>query len=69
MILQSVWQKCFDFLPSKPIVVQPVDAALSSDAGLLPIRELDERLGLTAQFVAALQDPRCSQLIGHTFAE
>jgi hypothetical protein len=69
VILQSVWQKCFDFLPSKPIVVQPVDAALSSDAGLLPIRELDERLGLTAQFVAALQDPRCSQLIGHTFAE
>ena len=69
MILQSVWQKSFDFLPSKPIVVEPVDASLTSDAGLLPIRQLDERLGLTAQFVAALQDPRCPQLIGHTFAE
>lgn len=69
MILQSVWQKCFEFLPSKPIVVEPVDASLTSDAGLLPIRELDERLGLTAQFIAALDDPRCAHCIGHTFAE
>jgi hypothetical protein len=69
VILQSVWQKSFDFLPSKPILVQPVDASLTSDAGLLPIRQLDERLGLTAQFIAALEDPRCPQGIGHTFAE
>ncbi len=69
MILHSVWQKCFDFLPGKPIVVEPVAAALSSDAGLLPLRQLDERLGLTAQFIAALEDPRHPELIGHTFAE
>lgn len=69
MILQSVWQKCFDFLPGKPIVVEPVAAALSSDAGLLPIRQLDERLGLTAQFIAALEDSRHKELIEHTFAE
>jgi len=69
MILQSVWQKCFDFLPAKPIFVRPVAAALTSDAGLLPIRQFDEQLGFTAQFIAALQDPRSPRQIGHTFAE
>jgi hypothetical protein len=69
MILQSVWQKCFDFLPAKPIFVQPVAAALTSDAGLLPIRQFDEQLGFTAQFVEALEDPRSPRQVGHTFAE
>jgi hypothetical protein len=69
MILQSVWQKCFDFLPAKPIFVEPVAAALTSDAGLLPIRQFDERLGFTAQFAEALEDPRSPRQIGHTFAE
>ena len=53
MIVQSVWQKCFGFVGAKTIVVQPINTTLSSDAGLLPIRELDERLGWTAQFAAA----------------
>lgn len=69
MILQSVWQKCFDFLGSKTIVVEPVDASLTSDAGLLSIREFDERLGLTAQFAAALDDRRCAVSVQHTMAE
>jgi hypothetical protein len=69
MILQSVWQRCFGFLPGKQIFVQPVDAALTSDAGLLPIRQFDEQLGLTAQFAAALEDPRSRRQVGHTFAE
>lgn len=69
MIVQSVWQKCFSFLGSKTIVVQPVDAALTSDAGLLPIREFDERLGLTAEFAAALDDPRYAVSVRHSFAE
>ena len=33
MIVQSVWQLSFDFF-RKPVVVQPSDAQLSSDAGL-----------------------------------
>jgi hypothetical protein len=42
---------------------------LSSDAGLLPIRQLDERLGFTAQLAAALDDPRDLRLIDHTGLE
>lgn len=69
MIVQSVWQKWFDFLPSKRIVVEPVDEALTSDAGLLPIRQFDEQLGLTAQFVDALRDGRVAGQVMHTLAE
>ena len=68
MILQSVWQKSFGFF-GKPVVVQPSSAALSSDAGLLPIRELDERLGLTKQFAAALSDLRYLPSVTHSLAD
>ena len=69
MILQSVWHKCFDLLPGKPIVVEPVAEQLTSDAGLLPIRQLDVRLEWTSQFSAALDDPRSRRQIGQTFLE
>ncbi|MGH7593575.1 MAG: IS1380 family transposase [Gemmatimonadales bacterium] len=69
MILQSAWQKSFGFLGSKPIVVEPVEEHLTSDAGLLPIRQFDEQIGLTAQFAAALRDLRYRPFIDHSFAE
>ncbi len=69
MILQSAWQKSFDFLGSRPIVVEPIAEHLTSDAGLLPIRQFDEQIGLTAQFSAALHDTRFGPFIDHTFAE
>ena len=55
---QGVWDETFDFFADKPVVVEPLDAHLSTDAGLLPIRQLDEVLGLTEQFAAALTDER-----------
>lgn len=58
MSLQSVERLSFDFCPSRPVEIQVSRSPLSSDAGLLAIRELDERLGLTAQFAAALRDTR-----------
>ena len=69
MSLQSAWQKSFGFLGSKPIVVEPVEEHLSSDAGLLPIRQFDEQIGLTAEFAAALRDPRFGPFVDHSFAE
>ena len=53
MSSQGAWQQTFDFLGQRPIVVEPVDAHLSTDAGLLPIRQFDESLGLTEQFAGA----------------
>src|SRR5579871_7049101 len=58
MSLQSVRELSFDFLPSRPIKMEISPAALSSDAGLLPVREFDERIGLTRQFAEALKDTR-----------
>lgn len=68
MIIQSVWQKSLGFF-GKPVVVQPSEAELTSDAGLLPIREFDQRIGLTEQFVDALTDLRFQQWVTHSLKE
>src|SRR4051794_9370497 len=59
----------FDFFEPLPIQVEVSDAPLTSDAGLLPLRQFDERIGLTKQFAAVLDDPRDPDLIEHTFLE
>jgi hypothetical protein len=66
MSIQTAWQGRFDFLPHQSIVVEPTDAWFSSDAGLLPLRQLDEHLDLTLRFAQAIDDPRHPQLIRHT---
>lgn len=68
MIVQYVWQKSFDFF-GKRVVVQPSEAELTSDAGLLPIRQFDEAIGLTEQFAAALADLRYSPSVQHSLLE
>jgi hypothetical protein len=69
MSIQGVWQGVFDFLGAGRIVVEPSPAQLTSDAGLLPIRQFDQHLGLTEQFARALEDPRDPELIDHSFLE
>jgi len=59
----------FDFFDPLPIVIESSNAPLTSDAGLLPLRQFDDRIGLTAQFAAALHDPRDPQLAEHSFLE
>lgn len=66
---QSAFQLAFHFGRSKPVVVEPSAAQVSSDAGLLPFRQLDEQLGLTEQLAACLIDRRHVGYVGHTFLE
>ncbi len=71
MIIQSDFQLSLDLGGSKPISVEPSADQISSDAGLLPFRQLDEQLGLTRQFAEALglDDRRQVGYIDHTFLE
>jgi len=66
---QGVWRETLDSIGGRPIVVEPVDAHLSTDAGLLPIRQLDETLGLTEQFAKALIDERAGPALTHSYLE
>src|SRR4051794_12979467 len=58
MSVQSVPLFSFDFLPSRPVEIEVSSAPLSSDAGLLPVRQLDQHIRLTEQFAAARDDRR-----------
>jgi hypothetical protein len=66
---RGVFQIAFDFYTSKPIVVEPSAAQVSSDGGLLPFRQLDEEIGHTRQLAEALFDRRNAGYIDHTFLE
>ena len=57
-MLQDVWREVIDFHPQKRIEVENSGGQLSSDAGLLIVREADERLKLTEQFAEVLVDSR-----------
>jgi hypothetical protein len=59
----------FDFFAPSPVVVETCPAPLTSDAGLLPLRQFDERIGLSAAFAAALHDPRDPGRVEHSFLE
>jgi hypothetical protein len=69
MSIQPAWQGLFDFLDDRTVVVEPSPALLTSDAGLLPIRQLDETLGLTRAFAEALDDSRDPDLIVHPYLD
>ena len=69
MSVQSVWPEVIDFFPGLPICVQSCEIQLSGDGGLLLFRQLDERLGFTRDFAAALDDPRDPALSEHSFLD
>ena len=59
---QDALQLTFDFLPQLSVVVQQHEGQLSCDAGLLPLRQFDQRWNYTQRFVACLIDPNPSRL-------
>jgi Transposase DDE domain group 1 len=69
MSLHVVWQRRFDFSGLPPVVVEPVDEPMSCDAGLLPLRQLDEHLGLTAGFADQLAETRNVAWLRHSLLE
>jgi hypothetical protein len=58
MFAQDVEQLYFGFFPHRKLVVQRFAGQISSDAGLLPVRELDEQLAYTRRLAVCLSDPR-----------
>jgi hypothetical protein len=68
MSIAAAWPQVLDFFGT-PLVIEPSPVQLSSDAGLLPIRRFDQRVGLTRSFADALDDPRDPGLTEHTFLE
>lgn len=68
MSIQPVWQQTLAFF-DLPVVVEPSAAQLTSDAGLLPFRQLDDQLGLTQSFAALLDDPRAAVQVHHSVLE
>lgn len=69
MSLQTARLFDLDFFAPRPIQIELSDAPLTSDAGLLLLRQFDDRIGLTSQFAAALDDPRDPQQIEHSFLD
>jgi hypothetical protein len=50
-----------------PLVIEPSEGQLSRGAGLLPIRQFDEGIGVTWSFADALDGPLDPDPIEHTF--
>src|SRR5882672_7014492 len=69
MSIQPAHQGTFSFLQNLPVVIEASAARLSSDAGLLAIREFDEGIGLTTGFAAILNDPRDPKKFDHSFLD
>jgi hypothetical protein len=54
MSIPADWPQALDFFGT-PLVIEPSSGRLSSDARLLPIRQLDERVSLAQAFADALE--------------
>ena len=63
MSLQGVLPFVLDFSAERPIEVEVSQAQLTGEAGLLPIRQFDEAIRLTARFGAALWDARGGEVL------
>jgi hypothetical protein len=56
MVAQGAEQLTFGFVSQLPVVVQQHTGQISSDSGLLPVREFDDKWNFTARMAACLDD-------------
>ena len=61
MVAHAAEPILFDFLPHREVVVQQHRGQISSDAGLLPLRQFDERWRYTQRMAACLHDSKLSR--------
>jgi hypothetical protein len=62
MVAQGAEPILFDFLPQVPVVVQRHQGQISSDAGLLPLRQFDQRWKFTRRMLDCFDDPNPARL-------
>jgi hypothetical protein len=67
LIVPRVWSEVLDFFGT-PLVIEPSPGQAPRDAGLLPFRQFDQRIGLTQAFIQAFDDPRDAELTRVPFA-
>jgi hypothetical protein len=58
MVAQAAEPILFDFLAHVPVIVQRHQGQISSDAGLLPLRQFDARWNYTQRMADCLHDPK-----------
>lgn len=56
-------------ISGKPVQVSFDGGALSSDAGVLVLAEIDRRLGISERLAACIEDPRTPERVRHEIAE
>ena len=56
MIVPSAWPQVMNAFGT-PLVIEPWTVKLSRNAGLLPLRRVDQAIGLNRAFTQALDDP------------
>jgi hypothetical protein len=69
MSVQTVWPEVIRFSSCGPISFQTSGELVSPDGGLLLFAQLDEHLGLTANFAKVLDDPRDPKLCDHSILD
>ncbi len=70
MATDCISQLTFDFPGIRQAVVASFDTAhATADAGLVLLKALDEKLGLTARLAAALHDRREAGKVRHTYTD
>jgi len=57
MSSQDAQELCFDLFPHLPVIVQPSQEQVSSDAGLLPLAAFDRRWNFSQRMADCLVDP------------
>jgi hypothetical protein len=68
MSIPAAWPQVLDFLGTS-LVLEPSLGQLSGDAGLLPIRQFDQRIGLTRAYAEAVDGPRATGLTEQSLPE